>query len=125
MLLVLGHARTLLPCPSDSEFRITCDSEFRITCPSDGILGTHGVEACCASRCGECGGRGCRDRGEGCCARDAHVCCAVNPTMPCLAFRRHRKCEAIEFLQAENGLPVVVAEPVVAESVVAETGVAD
>ena len=53
------------------------------------------------------------------------MCCAVNPTMPCLAFRRHRKCEAIEFLQAENGLPVVVAEPVVAESVVAETGVAD
>ena len=53
LLLLLGHARTLMPCPSDSEFRINCDSEFRTTCPSDGILGTHGVEACCASSCGE------------------------------------------------------------------------
>lgn len=78
LLVPCGHARTLNPCPSD------------------GILGTHGVEACCASRCGECGGRGCRDRGEGCCARDASVCCAVNPTMPCLAIGLHRKCAAVE-----------------------------
>jgi hypothetical protein len=54
------------------------------TCGADGsgILGTHGVPACCSKECGECGGKGCQKRPGG-----EDQCCAL------AIRRRQRSCE--------------------------------
>ena len=56
-----------------------------------GILGTHGLAACCPASCGECGGKGCQSRPggkEACCAgairSSARTCDRHAP--PCLPW---------------------------------------
>ena len=52
-----------------------------------GILGSHGVLACCPAACGACGGKGCESRpgGKACCALHAASFgpCNATGTLPC------------------------------------------
>ena len=56
-------------------------------CPGGGILGSHGVPACCAPSCGVCGGKSCKLRPggpEACCGMFIKRPCGPSSPPPCI-----------------------------------------
>jgi len=53
---------------------------------SNGLDGYESADVCCPLSCGSCGGDGCQERGEGCCADDvirSGVLCSEANEAPC------------------------------------------
>lgn len=55
------------------------------TC-SNGLAGYEASDVCCPLSCGQCGGSGCSERGDGCCTskvKDSGVKCSESNSAPC------------------------------------------
>ena len=80
-------------------------------CAAGGILGTHGVPACCPSTCGECGGKGCAQRPGGrnaCCALHIKRRCSSSVPPPCLLPPRWQLRASPQWSAARTAVPATV-----------------